>query len=569
MILRLLKMSGEYARELVLSVISLLCASVLNLVTPEIVRRLTASLTAMDNDTARDIITYAIILTAAYALRALFRFITMYVSHIAAWNFVGGLTLKTYDKLQSLSLKYYGDKQTGQLMSRIINDTRLLEVLIAHSLPDLFGNLVLVIGVAVMIFTINPILALLALIPVPFVLLSGVIFSKKVSPLFKINQRVLGELSGTIQDNLSGMKEIQAFCAEGNQHERMTRDCRHYSDVNIHANFVNAIFNPSVEFITSMGTVIVVGLGGMLALRGAMEVSDIVGFFMYLGLFYSPLTVLARLFEDVQSALAGAERVFEVLDAECDIKDSPNAVDMGKAKGEVAFENIQFKYSDNGDTILDGVSFEAKKGEMIALVGPTGVGKTTSIALIERFYDPTGGRVLIDGKDIRDFTVESVRNNISLVLQDVFLFNGTIAENIAFGTGGATDEQIRAAAKAARADEFIEATPDGYNTVVGERGMRLSGGQKQRIAIARAILRNTPILILDEATSSVDTETEADIQAAINSLAGSRTIFIIAHRLSTVRRADKIIVLDKGKIAETGTHEELLEKGGIYANMCI
>ncbi|KAI4454034.1 atp-binding cassette sub-family b [Holotrichia oblita] len=442
----------------------------------------------------------------------------------------------------------------------------MLEVLIAHSLPDLIGNLVMILGVIIMIFSINPLLAALTMIPVPFVLISGMIFSKKVAPLFKINQEVLGELGGSTQDYLSGMKEIQAFCAEDSQRERMKKMCKEYSYVNIRANFANGIFHPSVEFLTSMGTVIVVGAGGALALRGMLDVSDVVGFFMYLGLFYSPLTVLTRLFEDVNSAFAGASRVFDILDTDSDIKDADNASSMGKAKGSVEFENVSFSYKE-GTTVLSDISFKVNPGEMYAFVGPTGVGKTTVVSLIERFYDPTTGRIFIDGKDIRDVTVKSLRENISLVLQDVFLFNGTIAENIAFGAKNASRDEIEKAARIARAEEFILGTENGYDTIVGERGMKLSGGQKQRIAIARAVLRDTPILILDEATSAVDTETEADIREAIDALAGTRTIFVIAHRLSTVKKADKILVFENSVIAESGTHHELMNTDGIYSKM--
>lgn len=565
MMIRILKMAKKYRKEMVFSVIALLFASAMNLVTPQVVRSMTGELST-GSMTVDSIVRFAVILTLAYAIRGFFRFVTMYISHVAAWNFVGDLTLRVYEKLQTLSLKYYHDKQTGQLMSRMINDTRMLEVLIAHSLPDLIGNLVMILGVIIMIFSINPLLAALTMIPVPFVLISGMIFSKKVAPLFKINQEVLGELGGSTQDYLSGMKEIQAFCAEDSQRERMKKMCVHYSDVNIRANFANGIFHPSVEFLTSMGTVIVVGAGGALALKGVLNVSDVVGFFMYLSLFYSPLTALTRLFEDVNSAFAGASRAFDILDTEPDIKDADNAVTMGKAKGSVEFENVSFSYKE-GTEILSNVSFKVNPGEMYAFVGPTGVGKTTAVSLIERFYDPTAGKILVDGMDIKDVTVKSLRENISLVLQDVFLFNGTIAENIAFGAKDASRDEIEKAARIAKAEEFILGTENGYDTLVGERGMKLSGGQKQRIAIARAVLRDTPILILDEATSSVDTETEADIREAIDALAGTRTIFVIAHRLSTVKKADKILVFENAVIAESGNHRELMDKDGIYSKM--
>lgn len=564
---RFILMAKSHWGEIIITVISLIGVSALSLVTPEIIRRMTAVLSNPELLSAEILFKYALILVLAYLVRGVLRFVSMYVSHIAAWKFVGELTLKVYDKYQELSMRYYQDKQTGQLMSRMVNDTRLLEVLIAHSLPDLITNVLVIIGVAIMIFMIDPFLALLTLIPVPFVIFVSSFFSKKVAPLFRINQEVLGDLNGVLQDNLSGMKEIQAFGKENYEHGKMLKNTDYYSFVNIRANKANAIFHPSVEFLTSLGTVIVVGVGGMLAMNGQVSTSDIVGFFVYLSLFYQPLAILARLVEDVQTSLAGARRVAEVLDSESEIKQSPDAYDLENIEGNISFENVSFDYI-NGEHVLNDISFSVKKGEMIALVGPTGVGKTTIVSLLERFYDPLAGRVCIDGHDIKNVTLQSLRKNISLVLQDVFLFNGTIEENIAYGVENCTREEVIAAAKAASADEFISKMPKGYDTMVGERGVRLSGGQKQRIAIARAVLRNTPILVLDEATSSVDTETEANIQSAIENLAGSRTIIVIAHRLSTVMRADNIVVLEKGKIVEEGSHTELFEKNGLYAKMC-
>ena len=567
MIKRMLKMAKPWWGELIVTVISLLAASLLSLVTPEAIRKLTALLGTPGDATTALILKYCTILVGAYLLRAICRFLSMWQAHVAAWNFVGYLTSLCYDKLQSLSMRYYSDKQTGEIMSRMINDTRQLEVLIAHSLPDMATNVIVVAGVAVMIFRINPLLALYTLIPVPFILLLSRLFTKKVAPLFKINQEVLAGLNGHTQDNLSGMKEIQAFGKEGKESLGMKDYCRHYSFVNIRANFYNAMYHPAVEFITSIGTVIVMGAGGYFVMRGRMSTADIVGFFMYLSLFYSPLTALARLAEDIQVSKACGSRVLELLDTESEIKEEDDAKDISTCSGDVRFDNVVFGYS--GDSkVLDGISFDVKPGKMLALVGATGVGKTTIVSLLERFYDPQSGKITIDGHDIRHATLSSLRKNISIVLQDVFLFNGTVYENIAYGAENATEEEVYAAAKTACADEFIREMPEGYMTKIGERGVRLSGGQKQRIAIARAVLRKTPILVLDEATSAVDNETEAQIQKAIENLSGSHTLIVIAHRLTTIMKADDIIVLRDGKIAEEGTHDELMKKGGIYCGMC-
>lgn len=564
---RFFMMAKPWWSSIFITVFSLIAAAVLNLATPEMIRRMTALLSAPDTLTYRCVITFALLLALSYALRAVFRFLAMWQSHVAAWEFVASLTKQVYDKLQKLSMSFYGKRQTGEIMSRAINDTRTLEILIAHSLPDLFSSIVVLLLVAVMIFIINPYLALMTLIPLPFVFVISAQFSKKISPLFKINARFLARLTAHYQDRLSGIKEIKAFGEEERESEKMSELCREYANVNIRANFVNAIYQPSLEAVISMGTAIVMGVGGMLVLKNAMSAADVVGFFMYLSMFYQPLSTLARLVEDIQSAAAGGERVLELLDSSETSDDLPSARAVGKLRGKIEFDNVSFSY-EGGETVLSDISFTAEAGEMIAIVGATGVGKTTIISLLERFYEPDSGRILIDNEPISAMTIRSLRENISPVLQDIFLFSGSVRDNIAFGRPDASLEDIKAAAAAAHADSFIEALPNGYDTEVGERGARLSGGQKQRIAIARAVLRDSPILIFDEATSAVDNETELEIQKAIDEMASRHTVLVIAHRLSTVMKADRIIVLENGKIAESGTHAELIKLEGVYAKLC-
>ncbi|HIS55093.1 MAG TPA: ABC transporter ATP-binding protein [Candidatus Fimimorpha excrementavium] len=567
MLWKLTKEAARYKVLYVVAIVSTLCLTGVNLAAPKVLSAMTGVVErGMGEGSLAIVIRLALILLALYCVRILFRFLSNYLAHKAAWYLVGDLRSRMYDKLQSLDLGFFHDKQTGDLMSRVVNDTRDFELLYAHIIPELITNLVTFAGVLVILLTINWKLALITCCPIPLILVSGVIFAKKVRPFFKASQKCMGELNAKLQDNLSGLHEIQSFGQEHMESQQVKEKNFDQVKAMLRALRASAVFHPSVEFLSSAGTVLVVFFGGLFAARGQLSVEDIVAFVLYLSLFYAPVSGLATLLENLQQSLAGAERVALILDTPPAIHNEAHAEDMGRAEGAVSFEHVSFQYNQNVPVLKD-ISFSCRPGMMVALVGPTGVGKTTITQLLSRFYDPTKGRILIDGKDIKGVTLESLRQNISPVLQDTFLFNGTIAENIGYARPEATREEIEAAAKAAYIHEDILQMPQQYETRVGERGLRLSGGQKQRVAIARAILRNSPIIILDEATASVDVETERMIQNAINHIAGTRTIIAIAHRLSTIRNADLILLLKHGTIAERGTHEELMKLGGEYRKM--
>ncbi|HHW19500.1 MAG TPA: ABC transporter ATP-binding protein [Firmicutes bacterium] len=567
-LIKLVKIARPYWKYLIIAGISTLAITGVNLLGPWLIRQLVDIITNIGQypDARKNIINLTILITLSYIARIIFQFLASYLSHYAAWHLVAHMRSMVYDKLQQLPFRFFQERQTGQLMSRVVNDTANFEMLIAHAVPDLFTNILIIIGVAVILFAVNPTLASLSLIPIPFLVYGSTRFAKQVLPNFREAQRALADLNAELQDNISGIREIQIFNQQMRELVKIRdRIYRHISAL-LNALRLSAIFHPTVSFLSSIGTVIVISVGGFMALNGKVSVGDIVGFILYLNMFYQPITALANVIENLEQALAGAERVFEILETEPEIKEKPNPIELENVRGRVTFEDVTFSYN-QGSPVLKNISFDIEPGQMVAFVGPTGVGKTTIMYLLVRFFDPDSGSIKIDGIDIRDVSLKSLHDNISMVMQDVFLFNGTIAENIAYGKEDATMEEIINAARIACAHDFIESLPDGYDTYIGERGVKLSGGQKQRLAIARAVLKDAPILILDEATSSVDTETENKIQEAINNLAGTRTILIIAHRLSTVKRADRIIVLKDGEIVEDGRHEELIALKGLYYSL--
>ena len=562
----LLKLSKRYLRSIALTTLTMLGLVAAQLLIPWLIRTLISTLTASSlAQTTLDTITR---LTAAALLvfiaRGFMQFVRSFQAHIAGWGVVADSRKLVYQQLQRLSLRYYEDKQTGQLMSRVINDTELFERMIAHALPDVFVNAVTLIGVTAILFSVSWQLTLLTLIPIPIIALTLMLYARLVRPAFRYRQSELGELNAVLNDSITGVREIKAFAHEDIAMVKVGARIENYLRSNLKALKIMAIFTPILDFAAGIGQLIVIYFGSRLALKGSLQIADLVAFFLYLDSFYQPVRNLNNAWEAVQESLAGFERVAEILNETPDITEPEKPVPLPKpVRGALRFENVSFHYIPQ-ETILNNISLDIPAGSTLALVGPTGVGKSTLASLIPRFYDVCGGRITLDGIDIRCLDTKELRGQISMVLQDVVLFHGSIGENILFGNPQASEEEMLAAAKIANVHEFIPSMPNGYDTMIGERGVKLSGGQKQRISIARALLKNSPILILDEATSSVDAETEMLIQEALERLIEGRTTIIIAHRLSTVRNADQIAVLEGSTITEIGTHADLIAREGHY-----
>jgi len=562
---RIAKEAKKYRGLLSIGATATLLLTAANLTAPRLLARMTG-IVQRGSFEMGEILRLVFILLALYLFRILFRFLGNYMPHKAAWNLVCDLRMVVYNRIQSFSISFFHRRQTGDLMSRVVNDTATFEQLYAHVIPETITNATTLIGVMVILFFINPTLALLTCIPVPFILASAWVMMKKVRPKFRQMQQSQAGLNSQLQDNISGMREIQAFGQQERESGRVEEKAGEFTRAMLSALKISAIFHPSVEFLTALGTVIVVGFGGFLAYQAKLNAEEVVAFLLYLSLFYAPITGLAQLLENAQHSLAGAERVLEILDTASEVTDKGDAVDLPPVSGRIRFEDVSFRYLQEAP-VLEDINFEVSPGQTLALVGPTGVGKTTIIQLAARFYDPVAGRVTIDGHDLRDVTQNSLRNQISMVLQDTFLFNGTIAENIAYAKPTASLGEIEEAARIAGVYEDIMEMPGKFDTQTGERGVRLSGGQKQRISIARAVLRDAPVLILDEATASVDMQTEAQIQEALARMRKNRTIIAIAHRLSTIRDADLILVLKDGRIVQRGAHEQLIHEPGLYRDL--
>ena len=549
--------------------IDLICAAVISLVDlayPQILRTMTKTLFTQD----KDIILHALPVIAAslfvmYIVQSLCKYYVTYQGHMMGAKMERDMRRELFDHYQELSFSYYSRNNSGQMMSKLVSDLFDISEFAHHGPENLFISLVKIVGAFIFLVFINKKLAL------PLILLVIVMFvfsfrqNAKMQETFMENRRKIGDVNASLQDTLSGIRVVQSFANEDIERAKFKKSNEAFLVSKRDNYHCMGSFMSSNLFFQGMMYLVTLVYGGYLIAQGEMQTADLAMYALYIGIFISPIQILVELVEMMQKGLSGFRRFLDVMETESEIRDADNAAELTDVKGHVRYDHVSFHYSDDETPVLSDISIDIPAGKSIALVGPSGSGKTTICSLLPRFYDVTGGSITVDGKDIRGLTLKSLRSQIGMVQQDVYLFDGTIKDNIAYGKPGASDEEIIKAAKCASIHDFIMELPDGYDTYVGERGTRLSGGQKQRISIARVFLKNPPILILDEATSALDNESERWIQKSLEELSKNRTTITIAHRLSTIRDADEIIVITEDGIAERGTHAELLEKNGLYA----
>ena len=549
--------------------IDLICAAVISLVDlayPQILRTMTKTLFTQD----KDMILHALPVIAAslfvmYIVQSLCKYYVTYQGHMMGAKMERDMRRELFDHYQELSFSYYSRNNSGQMMSKLVSDLFDISEFAHHGPENLFISLVKIVGAFIFLFFINKKLAL------PLILLVIVMFvfsfrqNAKMQETFMENRRKIGDVNASLQDTLSGIRVVQSFANEDIERAKFKKSNEAFLVSKRDNYHCMGSFMSSNLFFQGMMYLVTLVYGGYLIAQGEMQTADLAMYALYIGIFISPIQILVELVEMMQKGLSGFRRFLDVMETESEIRDADNAAELTDVKGHVRYDHVSFHYSDDETPVLSDISIDIPAGKSIALVGPSGSGKTTICSLLPRFYDVTGGSITVDGKDIRGLTLKSLRSQIGMVQQDVYLFDGTIKDNIAYGKPGASDEEIIKAAKCASIHDFIMELPDGYDTYVGERGTRLSGGQKQRISIARVFLKNPPILILDEATSALDNESERWIQKSLEELSKNRTTITIAHRLSTIRDADEIIVITEDGIAERGTHAELLSQNGLYA----
>lgn len=551
-------------------VLDLICAAMISLIDlayPQILRTMTKTVFAGKSSAILQVLLpIGVAMLIMYIVQALCKYYVSYQGHMMGANMERDMRQQLFDHYEKLSFSYYDQNNSGQMMSKLVSDLFDISEMAHHGPENLFISLIKIIGSFVFLFVINRWLAIPLLVLVFFMILFSYSQNRRMQATFMDNRQKIGDINSSLQDTLAGIRVVQSFANEEIERDKF----RHSNENFLHSKDANyrcmGSFMSGNLFFQGLMYLVTLVFGGWLIAKGQMETADLAMYALYIGIFISPIQILVELTEMMQKGLSGFRRFLAVVETEPDIVDAEDAKPLENVKGTVEYKDVSFHYSDDDTLVLSDVSFRIDAGKSIALVGPSGSGKTTICSLLPRFYDVTGGSIQIDGKDIRSLSLESLRNNIGLVQQDVYLFCGSIKDNISYGKPGASIKEIIDAAKKANIHDFIMSLPDGYDSYVGERGTRLSGGQKQRISIARVFLKNPPILILDEATSALDNESERWIQHSLEELAKNRTTITIAHRLSTIRNADEILVVADTGIAERGTHEELLAENGIYAH---
>lgn len=535
---------------------------------PLVVRYVTSTLIYKTTaEIVHQIVFIAIGLLLLLAVDCYSRFFIGNYGHVMGAKMEYDMRAELFAHLQKLSFSFYDDAKVGQLMSRVTSDLFDITELLHHGPENIILSLLKIAGALIILLNINGWLALAAFIVLPFMFWFALVLNKRMRAAFKSNRVKIAAINEQIEDNLSGIRVVKSFANEDIENEKFKVGNDGFLAAKKNSYHFMGIFQSGVGVFSTLIQVNVIIAGAILIAYSKINISDLITFLLYINVFTDPIRTLVDFTEQFQNGYTGFERFREIMDIEPDIKDSENAVELKNVKGKIEFQNVSFKYNDGADGVLNNINLTVPAGAYMALVGSSGTGKTTLCSLIPRFYDVTEGTIRIDGKDIRDVTLSSLRNHIGMVQQDVYLFAGTIFENIAYGKPGAGREEVIEAAKNANAHEFIMSFPDGYDTDIGQRGIKLSGGQKQRLSIARVFLKNPPILIFDEATSALDNESEKVVQESLEKLAKNRTTFVIAHRLTTIQNAEKILVLTEEGIAESGSHEELLAKGGIYEKL--
>lgn len=564
----LLSYYKPYKGLLALDLFFATAAAGISLVLPLIVRYITNEVIYEESAAAwSTIVSLAVLMVILLLLELGCNFYITYWGHMMGAKMEYGMRNEIFDHYQKLSFSFYDNQKVGQLMSRVTNDLFEITELLHHGPEDVVISLIKIVGALIILGRINGKLTLVAVAFLPFILFFALFLNKKMKRAFKQNRARMADINGQIEDNLSGIRVVKSFANEEIELEKFREGNDSFLNTKRNSYRYMATYNSVLNAMLTGITIVVVLVGARLLTTSRLQVTDLITFLLYIANFTEPVKKLVNFTEQFQNGYSGYVRFREIMDIAPDIADKKEAVPLEKIKGDVEFEDVSFRYEENTEVVLDHIRLRVDAGSYVAIVGSSGGGKTTLCSLIPRFYDVTSGRVLIDGRDVRDVTLKSLRNNIGIVQQDVYLFAGTVMDNILYGRPDASREEVVEAAKNANAHSFIMELPDGYDTDIGQRGVKLSGGQKQRLSIARVFLKNPPILIFDEATSALDNESERVVQESLEKLAENRTTFVIAHRLSTIRNAQRILVLTENGIEEQGTHEELMALHGVYENL--